>query len=588
MPFVRADWFIATASVPPLYYNILDLPKTDQELETRLEVNVAGNIKNAPGRRVWRAGFNKSGVSRNNRVVERHESQHGAYWKSYDFKGNVDKQNIFRHPLDFIADGGEIIFNLPNGLQAYYLTTASGARLDEAPIDIVFTGERDPIVRNGISCMGCHTEGMKRFTDDVRLVIIKTQTPIYDKAQALRLYAEKQTMDTLIDEDIARYKRALEKSGGVFGGSEPIQQLVKQFEGQLSLEYASAEIGLESEEFLQKILQNSKLQNAGLTALAVPNGSMKRDAWTSQFGAVISTLNIGNYSRPIRSTNNAVRSHRVPNTATPKDVPTPVSKKTTSSFGEPSVRQVYANKDNMVLIPAGEFQMGSSSGVSGAISQHKVYVDSFYMDKYEVTNAQYKKFVDANPEWQKSRINNAYYDSTYLAHWNGNDYPIGKGDYPVVYVSWYAAMAYAGWIGKRLPTEAEWEKAARGRLARKIYPWGNDAPTSHRANYKNNKTVPVGKYPANGYGLHDMAGNVYEWCLDVYISQFQSSSPRRNPILGGKIIDIPLITLVGDNRYRVRRGGSYMSYSRMIGVTSRLGVNPKATTSNCGFRCVIR
>lgn len=173
LPFVRADWFIATASLPPLYHEILDLPKTDAELETRLEVNVAENLKNAPGIRVWRAGFNESGVSVNNRVVERHKSRYGAYWKSYDFAGNVGRQNIFTHPLDFAHDGGEIIFNLPNGLQAYYLSTATGERLDEAPINIVSNaGTRDPVVHNGLSCMSCHTEGMKTFKDQVRLVIL--------------------------------------------------------------------------------------------------------------------------------------------------------------------------------------------------------------------------------------------------------------------------------------------------------------------------------------------------------------------------------------------------------------------------------
>ena len=287
LPFVRADWFIATASLPPLYHEILDLPKTDRELETRLEVDVAENLKNAPGVRVWRAGFNESGVSVNNRIVERHKSRYGAYWKSYDFAGNVGTQNIFTHPLDFTHDGGEIIFNLPNGLQAYYLSTDKGDRLDEAPINIVSNaGARDPVVRNGLSCMGCHTEGMKTFEDQVRPVIEQSRNPSYDKAQALRLYAEKLEMNNLVREDIARYRRAIEAAGGVFGGSEPIQQLVKQFEGPLDAAHAAAEVGLETDEFLQKIRENSTLQNAGLLVLGVKNGTVKRDAWESQFDAV--------------------------------------------------------------------------------------------------------------------------------------------------------------------------------------------------------------------------------------------------------------------------------------------------------------
>ena len=293
LPFVRADWFIATASLPPLYHEILDLPKTDTELETQLEVNVAENLKNAPGVRVWRAGFNESGVSVNNRVVERHRSRYGAYWKSYDFAGNVGTQNIFTHPLDFTHDGGEIIFNLPNGLQAYYLSTATGERLDEAPINIVSNaGARDPVVRNGLSCMGCHTEGMKSFEDQVRSVIEQNLNPSYDKAQALRLYVEKSEMDSLVREDIARYRQAIEDAGGVFGGSEPIQQLVKQFEGPLDAAYAAAEVGLKTDEFLRKVRENSTLQNAGLLVLGVEKGSVKRDAWESEFGTVTFALNL--------------------------------------------------------------------------------------------------------------------------------------------------------------------------------------------------------------------------------------------------------------------------------------------------------
>ena len=139
VPFIQVDWFLATASLPPLYHEILDLPEIDLQLEQQLGINVARNLNSAPGVRVWRAGFNDSGVSNHNRVVERHKSQHGAYWKSYDFAGSAGVQNIFTHPLSFQADGGEIVFNLPNGLQAYYILNASGQRIAVAPTDIVST-----------------------------------------------------------------------------------------------------------------------------------------------------------------------------------------------------------------------------------------------------------------------------------------------------------------------------------------------------------------------------------------------------------------------------------------------------------------
>ena len=218
IPSIHVDWFVAQASLPPLYHDLLSLPLTDRELETRLEVDVIRNLQNAPGVRVWRAGTNNSGVSNNNRVIERHTSRYGAYWKSYDFAGSVGTQNIFTHPLSFTHDGGEGIFNLPNGLQAYYVTNASGFRLDDAPINIVSNpAASDPTVRNGLSCFGCHTEGMKTFEDEVRAVIESSTTPAYDKAQALRLYVAQSDMDALLQEDTDRYKEALEATGGAFG-----------------------------------------------------------------------------------------------------------------------------------------------------------------------------------------------------------------------------------------------------------------------------------------------------------------------------------------------------------------------------------
>ncbi len=291
VPFVHVDWFIATASLPPLYHDILDLPQTDRELEARLEVNVVENIRNAAGKRVWRAGFNDSGVSNNNRVVERHLSRYGAYWKSYDFAGNVGTQSVFTHPLSFEHDGGEIIFNLPNGLQAYYLVDAGGNRLDEAPIEIVRNpAASDPTVRNGLSCIGCHTEGMKTFEDQVRAVVEKNPNPLFNKEQALRLYAEQGTMDAFIDEDTERYRQALEKTGDVFGGIEPVQRFHEAFQRPLDAAHAAAAVGLETADFLQKVRENASLRNLGLAVLTGPNGTVKRDTWTSNFSEIVTTL----------------------------------------------------------------------------------------------------------------------------------------------------------------------------------------------------------------------------------------------------------------------------------------------------------
>src|SRR5207253_5097359 len=123
LPYVRGDWFVAVAATPPLYHQILQLPDEERELATLLRLDVDEDICND---RVARAGFNGSGIARNNRLIERHEAGYGAYWRSYDFAGNAGVQNLFANPLGpgdgetaFRHDGGEIIFNLPNGLQAY-------------------------------------------------------------------------------------------------------------------------------------------------------------------------------------------------------------------------------------------------------------------------------------------------------------------------------------------------------------------------------------------------------------------------------------------------------------------------------------
>ena len=291
IPAIHVDWFVAQASLPPLYHDLLSLPLTDRELETRLEVDVIRNLVSAPGVRVWRAGTNNSGVSNNNRVIERHTSRYGAYWKSYDFAGSVGTQNIFTHPLSFTHDGGEVIFNLPNGLQAYYVTNASGFRLDDAPINIVSNpAASDPTVRNGLSCFGCHTEGMKTFEDEVRVVIESNTAPAYDKEQALRLYVEQSEIDVLLQEDTERYRQALAATGGAFGGIEPISRFHEVFQGTVDAASAAAAVGLETEAFLEKIRENVGLQNIGLLVLDSPNGSMKRDAWTSNFRDILFAL----------------------------------------------------------------------------------------------------------------------------------------------------------------------------------------------------------------------------------------------------------------------------------------------------------
>ena len=270
--------------------------------------------------------------------------------------------------------------------------------------------------------------------------------------------------------------------------------------------------------------------------------------------------------------------------------------------------------EGMVLIPAGEFLMGNNAPVACKDEQpvHTVYIDAFFMDKYEVTNAQYKKFVDANPQWGKNRIDSNLHDGTHLKHWNGNDYPSGEANHPVRYVSWYAAMAYAQWAGKRLPAEAEWERAARGDLVGKKYLWGDSfdlSKVNHEGTvimYKDEanlsldgfrdriyfstktfglpSTKTVGSYPSNGYGLYDMACSVWEWCLDEYDENFYARSPRDNPIAGGAITSI-INNFTNLTTKRVLRGGVWDGNPESLRVADRDRNPPSYTFSSVGFRC---
>ena len=257
---------------------------------------------------------------------------------------------------------------------------------------------------------------------------------------------------------------------------------------------------------------------------------------------------------------------------------------------EPDASDPEADISNMELIPAGEFRMGDNSGASSEKPVHSVYVDAFYMDKYEVTNAEYAEFLnakgkhtDAGQTWlavghERARIE--YVNRAYRSK-------AGYEKHPVVMVSWYGAMAYAAWKGKRLPTEAEWEKAARGGLSGLKYPWGNGID-SNKANYNNHvrDTTVVGKYTANGYGLYDMSGNVGEWCLDEYNSGFYAISPSQNPLSGANSIQWLLDNYTGVNTSRVVRGGSWYANATYVRVAFRYStLSPSNAFNSLGFRC---
>jgi formylglycine-generating enzyme required for sulfatase activity len=232
---------------------------------------------------------------------------------------------------------------------------------------------------------------------------------------------------------------------------------------------------------------------------------------------------------------------------------------------------------NLLYVPAGKFTMGNETYDNEKI--HTVYLDAFWIDQFEVTNKMYSLCVAAGicdePVDKRSFTRSSYYGNSVY------------DNYPVVYIDWNMAKTYCEWADRRLPTEAEWEKAARGPDAN-IYPWGNDTPNSNLLNYDDaatdellndraafDDTTEVGKYPdgAGLYGALDMTGNVWEWAVDWYSDTYYVSSPDSNPL--GPV----------SGEYRVIRGGYY---GNILPSSFRTAMTPDFTfKDSIGFRCAM-
>jgi formylglycine-generating enzyme required for sulfatase activity len=257
----------------------------------------------------------------------------------------------------------------------------------------------------------------------------------------------------------------------------------------------------------------------------------------------------------------------------------------------------------MVLIPGGSFRMGTDDGMPFEAPVHEVLVKPFWMDEHEVTVAEYTTFVEATDYKTDAEkfgssgvfnIRSGEWAMTEGADWR---HPEGRNSVadmnePVVQISWYDAAAYAKWAGKRLPTEAEWEFAARGGLEGKKYAWGDELrpggkPVANwwQGRFPEQNTVedgfpmraPVMSFPPNGYGLYDVSGNVWEWCADWYADNYYGNSPH----------DKPTGPATGDER--VIRGGSWMcaeNFCTNYRVAARSHSTPNTGLNNLGFRCV--
>lgn len=258
LPWMRGDWFAAAASRPPLYYKMLDLPEELDELQNQLLIDAAANRDDGA---VDRAGFEGSGESRNNRIVERHALGDGYFWMTFDFKGTDPEQNIFERPIGpggdsgFVHDLNTAIFSLPNGMNAFYLSDGDGKRLDTGPVDIIHDDARPgrPII-TALTCLACHGKGVVRATDQVRdRTLSGGSLAPEDRNRVEDLYTVTSDMDRIFQADRESFSSTASRAGVNLelgsDGIEDINHLVQRYEKHLDLRIAAAEYGVTSEAY---------------------------------------------------------------------------------------------------------------------------------------------------------------------------------------------------------------------------------------------------------------------------------------------------------------------------------------------------
>ncbi len=310
--WVRGDWFAFAAAQEPLYHRLLHLPETEAELEKQFGVDTLGNLRAG---QALRAGFRLSGVSQGNRLIERHEGTGGMYWKSYDFTPLVRTggHDLFRSPLgpvgagltgnpdrEFVHDGGEIIFRLPNGLHGYYLSTSDGTRLNRGPTEIVQDrNRRDGAILNGISCMKCHAAGMvyarqeplEKFVDEVGPVALAAGLDREETHAVKDLYADASRLQAAVKADEEAYLAVVKAAmPGYHEELDPVSRLYNRFRDEIRLESLAAEFGEEDASFLDRLRESRDADLESLVSQFEAGLGFPRASWLDQFKSIAAAL----------------------------------------------------------------------------------------------------------------------------------------------------------------------------------------------------------------------------------------------------------------------------------------------------------
>lgn len=541
---VRGDWWIGSVSLPATYHEFLQLPATVQELESLLKVDTK---KNFASNEVARSGFAVSGISLHNRLIERHPTPYGSYWKSYDFFDSKDEHDIFRFPFtpddgskkSFTPAGGEIIFSLPNGLQGYLLATGDGKRIDEAPIQIVsdrLRPERGTVV-NGIACMSCHQSGIFPKKDETRPHVLNSRLFSVEEKEKINVIHDETQFQALVLKDVDRFQKALNELSINKDEEEPILSIERDFASDLNLNDVLSTIGLQESdldrpEIKERIRQSADVEDL-ILKLRAKGTSIRREVFESFLGQLIQFITLGS--------NNL---------------------KPEGFFEGPLPGMTF------VALPGGTFTMGDRKAVSGANNPaHDVTLSPFEIMTTEVTHEMWKRFFDTNCSKN-------------------------CGVLPVTSISWNSAQKFIDALNRlmsglrprhdyvyRLPTEAEWEYAARAGTTTEYFTGDGEAALKQAGWYYGNANTYIQfiaqKLP-NTFGIYDMHGNASEWVQDLYSSSFYENSPKKDPTGPSK----------GD--YRVIRGGASSYEAKFARSDFRHLGEPDENSGNrlLGFRIV--